>query len=91
MFRPIHQETEFEKDKLKADIVTNGAFRISSVGQDGVTLDQAENYWNKETVKLERVRFVPQENAEKALEAYRAGEIDAVTNADFEPLGSETS
>jgi oligopeptide transport system substrate-binding protein len=29
---------------------------------------------------------VPQETAEKALEAYRAGEIDAVTNADFQPL-----
>ena len=37
-------------------------------------------------IELERVRFVPTENAEKALEAYRAGEVDAVTNADFEPL-----
>jgi oligopeptide transport system substrate-binding protein len=86
MFRPIYKETVFEKDKLKADVVTNGAFRISSVGQDGVTLDKAENYWNKDTVKLERVRFVPQESAEKALQAYRAGELDAVTNAEFEPL-----
>ena len=32
------------------------------------------------------MRFVPHESAEKALEAYRAGELDAVTNADFEPL-----
>jgi oligopeptide transport system substrate-binding protein len=66
--------------------VTNGAFRISSVGQDGITLDRAEKYWGRETVELERVRFVPIENAEKALAAYRAGEIDAVTNANFEPL-----
>lgn len=86
MFRPIYKETTFEKDKLNADIVTNGAFRISSVGQDGITLDRAENYWNKDEVELERVRFVPKESAEKALEAYRAGELDAVTNADFEPL-----
>jgi oligopeptide transport system substrate-binding protein len=86
MFRPVHSETVFEKDKLNADLVTNGAFRVSSVGQDGVTLDRAENYWNKEKVKLERVRFVPMESAEKALEAYRAGELDAVTNAEIEPL-----
>jgi oligopeptide transport system substrate-binding protein len=84
LFRPVYPETNFEK--LNADIVTNGAFRVSSVGQDGVTVDRAENYWNKANVKLERVRFVPMENAEVALEAYRAGEIDAVTNAQFEPL-----
>ncbi len=86
LFRPVHSKTVFEKDKLNADIITNGAFRISSVGQDGITLDKAENYWNKDQVKLERVRFIPQENAEKALESYRLGELDAVTNADFEPL-----
>ena len=87
IFRPIYGDGKnFESDKLNADIVTNGAFRISSVGQDGITLDRAENYWNREAVELERVRFVPTENAEKALAAYRNGEVDAVTNADFEPL-----
>lgn len=87
IFRPIHaEEKALAEDSLNADIITNGAFRISSIGGDGVTLDRAENYWNKDEVQLERVRFVPAENAEKALEAYRAGEIDAVTNADFEPL-----
>lgn len=87
IFRPIYGDgRQFENGKLNADIVTNGAFRVFSVGQDGVTLDRAEHYWNREDVELERVRFVPTENAEKALEAYRAGEIDAVTNADFEPL-----
>ncbi len=87
IFRPIYGGgKEFENGKLNAGIVTNGAFRIFSVGQDGITLDRAENYWNREAVELERVRFVPMENAEKALAAYRAGEIDAVTNVDFEPL-----
>ena len=87
IFRPIFGDgKEFEGENLNADIVTNGAFRIFSIGQDGITLDRAEYYWNRETVELERVRFVPQESAEKALEAYRAGELDAVTNADFEPL-----
>jgi len=87
MFRPIYGDgKDFEDGKLNAAIVTNGAFRISSIGQEGITLDRAEHFWGKETVELERVRFVPKENAEKALEAYRTGEIDAVTNASFEPL-----
>ncbi|MDQ3748061.1 MAG: peptide ABC transporter substrate-binding protein [Acidobacteriota bacterium] len=87
IFRPIYGDgKEFETAKLNADIVTSGAFRVFSIGQDGITLDRAENYWNKESVEIERVRFVPTENAEKALEAYSAGEVDAVTNADFEPL-----
>lgn len=87
IFRPIYGDgREFDGDKLNADIVTNGAFRVFSIGQDGLTLDRAENYWNKNEVALERVRFVPTENAEKALEAYRAGEVDVVTNAEFEPL-----
>jgi oligopeptide transport system substrate-binding protein len=87
IFRPVYADgKQFETEKLNADIVTNGAFRIFSVGQDGITLDRAEHYWNRKAVEIERVRFVPTENAEKALEAYRAGDVDAVTNADFEPL-----
>lgn len=87
MFRPIYGDgKDFEEGKLNAGIITNGAFRISSIGQEGITLDRAEHFWGKDAVELERVRFVPKENAEKALEAYRMGEIDAVTNASFEPL-----
>jgi len=87
IFRPIYGDgKEFETEKLNAGIVTNGAFRIASIGQDGITLDRSESYWNSGAVEIERVRFVPTENAETALEAYRAGEIDALTNVDFEPL-----
>lgn len=87
IFYPVYNDGEkLDADKLRADIVTNGAFRIFSVGQDGITLDRSESYWNIANVELERVRFVPSENAENALEEYRAGNLDAVTNADFEPL-----
>ncbi len=87
IFRPIYGDgKDYETGKLNAGIVTSGAFRITSVGQDGITLDRAENYWNRESVELERVKLIPTENAEKALAAYRAGEIDAVTNVEFEPL-----
>lgn len=87
MFRPIYGDgKDFEDGKLNAAVVTNGAFRITSIGQDGITLDRSESFWGKDKVELERVRFIPKETAEKALEAYRTGEIDAVTNASFEPL-----
>ncbi len=87
LFRPIYGDgKDFEKGKLDASIITNGAFRIASIGQDGITLDRADYFWNKDKIELERVRFVPTENAETALQSYRAGELDAVTNADFAPL-----
>lgn len=87
IFRPVFGDgKEFEGEKLNSNVITNGAFRITSVGADGVTLDRSENYWNNKKIELERVRFVPSENAEKALAAYRLGELDAITNANFEPL-----
>jgi oligopeptide transport system substrate-binding protein len=87
IFRPVYGDgKDLETGKLNANIVTNGAFRISAAGPDGVALDRSENYWNQHAIKLEQVRFVPKDNAESALEAYRAGEIDAVTNAEFSPL-----
>ncbi|MEP6900269.1 MAG: peptide ABC transporter substrate-binding protein [Actinomycetota bacterium] len=87
MFRPIYGDGEdFESGKLNAAIVTDGAFRISSIGPDRVTLDRAEHFWGKDKIELERVSFITKESPEKALEAYRNGEIDAITNVDFEPL-----
>jgi oligopeptide transport system substrate-binding protein len=47
---------------------------------------RSDDYWNRDAVKLERVLFVPKDSAEKALDGYRNGELDAVTNADFAPL-----
>lgn len=86
MFAAIYDESEFDTNKLNTGITTNGAFRITSIGNDGVTLDRSENYWNKANVKLTRVRFIPMENAENALQAYKEGQIDVLTNFYFEPL-----
>ncbi len=87
IFRPVYGDgEEFEGKELNASIVTNGAFKISSIDPSGIVLDRSENYWNRDKVKLERVYFVSMENSEKALAAYRSGELDAVTNADFAPL-----
>lgn len=90
IFRPVYGNgKELESvggGELNANIITNGAFRISSIARDALVLERADFYWNAAETKLERVRFVPTENAENALAAYRAGEVDAVTNADFKPL-----
>lgn len=87
IFRPIYGDgEEFEGKDLKVSIVTNGPFKISSIETTGIVLDRSENYWNRDKVRLERVHFVSMETAEKALAAYRSGELDAVTNADFSPL-----
>lgn len=86
MFRPIAGDGSEFGGQVTADIVTNGAFRIAGVDASGLTLIRSDSYWNKTNVRLEAVRLVPSENAEGALAAYRAGDIDAVTNAEFEPL-----
>jgi len=87
IFHPVYGDgVEFETDPLDAGVVTNGAFKVASGGKDGIALERSETYWNRSAVSLEHVRFVPKESAEAALDAYKNGEIDAVTNVEFEPL-----
>lgn len=68
-------------------VISNGAFRLRELNADAVVLEREAGYWNAASVALERVRFVGARDAESALSAYRAGEVDAVTNARVEPLG----
>lgn len=87
VFRPIYGDgSVFDRTGAEKLLVTNGAFRVAESGTEGLVLERADHYWNRKAVGLERVRFVPMETAEKALEAYRAGSVDAITNANFEPL-----
>jgi oligopeptide transport system substrate-binding protein len=87
IFRPIFSNgEEFMGRSLSASIVTNGPFRLVEAGPGGLLLERSDQYWNREKVALERVRIVAMENSEKALSAYRAGELDAVTNASITPL-----
>lgn len=87
IFRPVFNNgEEFIGKELNPTIVTNGPFRLAKIEPAGLVLERSENYWNRENVKLERVHLVAMETPEKALAAYRAGELDAVTNADFAPL-----
>jgi oligopeptide transport system substrate-binding protein len=59
---------------------------LASTANDRVLLERANQYWGRSQVKLERVEFVGTRDSEAALEAYRAGEVDAISNAAFEPL-----
>lgn len=87
LFRPISEDGGDQSDKPPGSaVVTNGPFRISATDAGGITLERSQNYWNRDAIKLERVLFVAMENAEHALTAYKSGDVDAVTNADFEPL-----
>lgn len=87
VLRPVYGDGEiFGKDELPPNLVTNGAFVISGIDENSVTLERSEGYYGKGGVSLERVRIFAAEGADAALAAYRAGEVDAVTNTQFEPL-----
>ncbi len=87
IFRPVHNAgKEFVADKLNPKAVTNGPFRIADLSENGITLERAEGHWRRDEIKLDRVHFVPMPDAESALQAYRDGQLDAVTNAEFKPL-----
>ncbi len=87
VFRPVKLSGEGTTAKLPAEnLVSNGAFALAKSEAQRVLLERAPNYWDKQQVTLDRVTFVHQKDAESALAAYHAGEVDAVTNAAFEPL-----
>ncbi len=87
VFRPVKLENEMSTARLApSELVSNGAFSLAKTESERVLLERASNYWDKDQVTLQKVEFVGQKDAESALAAYAAGEVDAVTNAAFEPL-----
>jgi oligopeptide transport system substrate-binding protein len=87
VFRPVKVDGPEHTQRLNSqELVSNGAFQLSATESDRVSLQRAKTYWDDAAVALDRVTFVNTANAEDALAAYRAGQIDAVTNAPFEPL-----
>ncbi len=86
VFRPVKVKDESLKRIEATEVVSNGAFQLAGTEENRVLLQRAEHYWGKNDISLERVAFVDTKNAESALAAYREGQVDAVTNAAFEPL-----
>ena len=87
VFRPVKFTDEDARKRIgTADLISNGAFLLGKTASDSVMLERADKYWGRSDVNLERVKFVGSRDPETALAAYHAGDIDAVTNAAFEPL-----
>ena len=87
VFRPVKVPDAEQTNRLEShELISNGAFLLSATKTDKVELERAKTYWDDASVALDRVTFVNTTNAEDALSAYQAGEIDAITNAPFEPL-----
>ena len=87
VFRPVKVPDADQTNRLEShELISNGAFLLSATETDKVQLQRAKTYWDDASVALDRVTFVNTTNAEDALSAYQAGEIDAITNAPFEPL-----
>ncbi|PWT83274.1 MAG: hypothetical protein C5B44_00840 [Acidobacteria bacterium] len=87
VFRPVKVSDETHLRRLSpTELISNGAFSLAKTDNDRVLLERANQYWGKSAVELERVEFVGSANPEAALAAYRSGDVDAVSNAPFEPL-----
>jgi ABC-type oligopeptide transport system substrate-binding subunit len=87
VFRPVKLTGQGGNNKLEANgLISNGAFSLAATEGARVLLERANTYWDKDQVTLQQVSFVGAKDSESALAAYRAGEVDAVTNAAFEPL-----
>lgn len=87
VFRPVKVADADRINRLEShELISNGAFHLSATETDRVQLERARTYWDDASVALDKVTFVNTANAEDALSAYQAGEVDAVTNAPFEPL-----
>ena len=87
VFRPVKlPDAEHTKRIESHELISNGAFQLSATESDRVRLERAHTYWDGDSVTLDGVTFINTATPEDALSAYRAGEVDAVTNAPFEPL-----
>ena len=90
IFMPVYGSSKTaSKSKLDSHTVSNGPFRIAEVTSDNIVLERSENYWNRDSVKIEKLRFVPVVKTDDALDAYRSGKVDAVTNTDISPLAQK--
>jgi oligopeptide transport system substrate-binding protein len=86
IFSPIYGDgSEFASPQPENAIISNGPFRLSLIAKDSLVLDKSDNYRNAAAIDIDTVRFVPAETPDEALEAYRTGKVDAISNAEFQP------
>jgi oligopeptide transport system substrate-binding protein len=87
IFRPVHSTFTVESpESAQETLITNGPFKLLSTSEKEIVLEKSPLFWAADDVAIDKVRFVMSENAEIALDEYRDGNLDAVTNFEFEPL-----
>lgn len=87
IFMPIYGDGKgLDDSKPNVETVTNGPFKLVKAADGRLELERSETYWDSISVKLDRLVFVEQQNPDQAFDAYKKGQIDIVTNSDFEPL-----
>ncbi|HMM79586.1 MAG TPA: peptide ABC transporter substrate-binding protein [Pyrinomonadaceae bacterium] len=87
VFFPVYDKAaELDSTDAEPPEVSNGPFTVITSDKTGVVLERSKTYWNKNAVAPQRVVFVPHATADAALEAYKNGDIDVLTNAAFSPL-----
>ena len=87
VFFPVYDKAaELDSTEAEPPEVSNGPFTVITSDKTGVVLERSKTYWNKNAVAPQRVVFVPHTTADAALEAYKNGDIDVLTNAAFSPL-----
>jgi oligopeptide transport system substrate-binding protein len=86
IFSPIFGDgSEFQATSPETAIISNGPFRVAAFGKSALVLAKSDSFFDSGSVQLDAVRFVPVETTEEAVEAYRSGSVDVVTNTEFEP------
>lgn len=90
IFAPVYGPESYDlPEKAGQKIISNGAFKVIDFEDGTLTVARSEHYWKSASVKLDRIVFVSFSRPDEALEAYRTGNIDAVTNTDFAPLAQK--
>jgi oligopeptide transport system substrate-binding protein len=84
VFMPVHRATvEAHGDAWTrpATIVTNGPFKLEIwEPYNRLVVVRDPMYWDRATVRLERISFYPLEEQTTMMNLYKAGEVDAVHN-----------
>ena len=86
IFSPIYGDgSEFDSTQPENAIISNGPFRLSLIDKDSLVLDKSDSYRGHAAIDIDTVRFIPAETPDEALEAYRTGKVDAISNTEFQP------
>ncbi|MFA9557560.1 peptide ABC transporter substrate-binding protein [Evansella sp. AB-rgal1] len=76
---PVHQATAEADPNWHAEansIVSNGPFKVTEWAHDDfLVLEKNEDYWDADSVEIERVEYVMVNDSNTAFQMYQAGEI----------------